>query len=99
MEDIAYYETAKEDETFSGLYQLRKAARNWTETVYGTDDPSTLTEEERKDKYWQYLDPEGYREAKYYEAQEKAAEAAHAYSSEVESEENSSSESTEESIE
>lgn len=75
LKDIAYYETAKEDETFSGLYQLRKAARNWTETVYGTDDPSTLTEEERKDKYWQYIDPEGYREAKYYEAQAKAAEA------------------------
>lgn len=99
LEDIAYYETAKADETFSGLYQLRKAARNWTETVYGTDDPSTLTEEERKDKYWQYLDPEGYREAKYYEAQEKAAEAAHADSGEIESEESPSSESTEESIE
>lgn len=67
LKDIAYYETAN-GESFGGLYELRQAARDWNETVYGTDDPSSLTEEERKEKYWKYSDKEGYNEAKYYEA-------------------------------
>ena len=70
LKDIAYYETAN-GESFGGLYELRKAARSWNEAVYGTDDPSTLTEEEQKEKYWEYNDPEGYNEVKYYEAAAK----------------------------
>lgn len=74
LKDIAYYETAN-GETIGGLYKLREAARSWNETVFGTDDPSTLTEEERAEKYWQYSDPEGYNEAKYYEAKREKDEA------------------------
>lgn len=73
LKDVTYYETAT-GESFGGLYELREAARDWNETVYGTDDPSTLTEEERKEKYWKYSDPEGYREAKYYAAEQKKEE-------------------------
>lgn len=75
LKDIAYYETSN-GESIGGLYELKQAARSWSEKVYGTDDPNTLTEEERKNKYWQYVDPEGYKEAQYYDAKEAAEERA-----------------------
>lgn len=64
--DVAYYETSTSD-SVGGLTELAKAHRNYLETVYGTTDLDSLTEEEIDEAYWKYMDPRGYAEYQYYE--------------------------------
>lgn len=64
--DIAYYETSTTD-SLGGITELAAAHRNYLETVYGTTDLDSLTEEEIEEKYWKYNDPRGYAEYQYYE--------------------------------
>lgn len=66
LKDIAYYETAATD-SLGGIKDLKDAHKAYLEEVYGTTDVDSLTDEEKYERYWKYMDPTGYAEYQYYE--------------------------------
>lgn len=60
LKDLAYYETSN-GEAMGGLYQLRKWAKEYEESVYG-ENADELTEDEKKELFWKHIDQEGYEE-------------------------------------
>lgn len=61
LKEIASDESAAFTGSMSGVQELDEAADGFDTEVYGTD-PGALSDEEKRDLYQKYIDPQGYNE-------------------------------------